>query len=118
MRRPLELPADRFTPLTGSSYSNLFRTGRDQFTPRLWAVEGATGPGALLAQGKLVAAGECVVDVPPKLAAQVRPLDHNHSEKTDTHDARSTAVVASTLAPASSASQSSQASSMDVVLTS
>jgi transposase len=43
---------------------------------------------------QLVAAGEVVVDVPPKLAARVRLLDNNHSDKTDTHDARSTAIVA------------------------
>ena len=42
----------------------------------------------MLAQ-QLVAAGERVVDVPPKLAARVRLLDNNHSDKTDTHDARS-----------------------------
>jgi transposase len=63
------------------------------FTPRLWAVEGATGTGALLAQ-QLVTAGEPVVDVPPKLAARVRLLDNNHSDKTDSHDARSAAIVA------------------------
>ncbi len=32
--------------------------------------------------------------MPPKLAARVRLLDNNHSDKTDTHDARSTAIVA------------------------
>ena len=63
------------------------------FEPRVWAVEGATGTGALLAQ-QLVAAGETVLDVPPKLAARVRLLDNNHSDKTDTHDARSAAIVA------------------------
>ena len=36
-----------------------------RFEPRTWAIEGATGMGALLAQ-QLVAAGEHVVDVPPK----------------------------------------------------
>ncbi len=35
----------------------------EPFTPRMWAVEGATGTGALLAQ-QLVAAGETVLDVP------------------------------------------------------
>jgi transposase len=63
------------------------------FEPRVWAVEGATGTGALLAQ-QLVAVGETVLDVPPKLAARVRLLDNNHSDKTDSHDARSTAIVA------------------------
>jgi hypothetical protein len=36
---------------------------------RAWAVEGAAGLGCLLAQ-QLVAAGEQVLDVPPKLAAR------------------------------------------------
>src|SRR5262249_19617031 len=40
---------------------------------RAWAVEGAAGLGHLLAQ-QLVAAGERVVDVPPKLAARARLL--------------------------------------------
>jgi transposase len=40
---------------------------------RTWAVEGAGGLGHLLAQ-QLVAAGERVLDVPPKLAARVRLL--------------------------------------------
>jgi transposase len=63
------------------------------FMPRVWAVEGATGTGALLAQ-QLVAAGEHVLDVPPTLSARVRLLDSGRSDKTDIHDARSAAVVA------------------------
>src|SRR5690348_754075 len=63
------------------------------FTPRVWAVEGATGVGALLAQ-QLVGAGETVVDVPPALSARVRLLDSGRNDKTDTHDARSAAIVA------------------------
>ena len=43
------------------------------FAERTWAVEGAGGLGYLLAQ-RLVAAGEHVVDVQPKLAARVRLL--------------------------------------------
>src|SRR3954466_9349744 len=35
-----------------------------QYAPRSWAVEGAAGMGALLAQ-QLVAVGEVVLDVPP-----------------------------------------------------
>jgi transposase len=62
------------------------------FNPRLWAVEGATGTGALLAQ-QLVAAGERVVDVPPTLSARARLLDSGRSDKTDSHDARSAAIV-------------------------
>ena len=64
-----------------------------EFTPGCWPSKGQPGTGALLAQ-QLVAVGEAVVDVPPKLAARVRLLDNNHSDKTDTHDARSTAIVA------------------------
>jgi transposase len=63
------------------------------FVPRVWAIEGATGTGALLAQ-QLVAAGEIVLDVPPRLSARVRALDSESSDKTDAHDARSAAVVA------------------------
>jgi transposase len=65
----------------------------EPFTPRLWAVEGATGTGALLAQ-QLVAAGEHVVDVPSTLSARARLLDSGRSDKTDSHDARAAAVVA------------------------
>jgi transposase len=63
------------------------------FAPRVWAIEGATGTGALLAQ-QLVAAGEIVLDVPPRLSARVRALDSESSDKTDAHDARAAAVVA------------------------
>jgi transposase len=65
----------------------------EPFRPRRWAVEGATGPGALLAR-QLVAAGEPVVDVPSTLTARVRLLDRGRSDKTDAHDARAAAVVA------------------------
>jgi transposase len=64
-----------------------------RFTPRVWAVEGATGMGALLAQ-QLVAAGEHVVDVPPKLSSRVRLLERGRIDKTDPNDARSAAIVA------------------------
>jgi hypothetical protein len=60
---------------------------------RTWAVEGARGLGRLLAQ-QLIAAGECVFDVPPKLAARVRLLDIGQINKNDPKDARSVAVAA------------------------
>jgi transposase len=63
------------------------------FEPRVWAIEGAAGVGALLAQ-QLVGAGETVVDVPAALSARVRLLDSGRNDKTDTHDARSAAIVA------------------------
>jgi transposase len=60
---------------------------------RTWAVEGVTGLGYLLAQ-QLVAAGEQVVDVQPKVAARVRLLASGNTSKNDTNDARSVAVAA------------------------
>jgi len=60
---------------------------------RTWAVEGATGLGNLLAQ-QLVAAGERVLDVQPKLAARVRLLEAGNTNKNDPNDARSVAVAA------------------------
>jgi transposase len=63
-----------------------------RFEPRTWAVEGATGMGALLAQ-QLVAAGEHVVDVPAKLSSRVRLLERGRIDKTDPNDARSAAIV-------------------------
>jgi transposase len=59
----------------------------------VWAIEGASGTGALLAQ-QLVGAGETVVDVPAALSARVRLLDAGRNDKTDSHDARSAAIVA------------------------
>src|SRR5687768_5063902 len=64
-----------------------------RFSPRTWAIESATGMGALLAQ-QLVAAGEHVVDVPPKLSSRVRLLERGRIDKTDPNDARSAAIVA------------------------
>jgi transposase len=60
---------------------------------RAWAVEGAAGLGCLLAQ-QLVAAGEQVLDVPPKLAARVRLLQAGDTNKNDPNDAFSVAVAA------------------------
>lgn len=64
-----------------------------EFEPRVWAVEGATGHGALLSQ-QLVGAGQTVLDVPAALSARVRLLDSGRKDKTDAHDARSAAIVA------------------------
>jgi transposase len=60
---------------------------------RTWAVEGASGLGYLLAQ-QLVAAGERVLDIQPKLGAQVRLLATGASTKNDPNDARSVAIAA------------------------
>jgi transposase len=63
------------------------------FPERTWAIENASGLGYLLAQ-QLVAAGERVVDVQPKLAARVRLLATEATNKNDPHDARSVAIAA------------------------
>ena len=65
----------------------------ERFTERTWAVENATGLGYLLAQ-QLVAAGERVLDVQPKLAARVRLLSTESTDKNDPHDALSVAIAA------------------------
>jgi len=60
---------------------------------RTWAVEGAGGLGHLLAQ-QLVAAGERVLDVQPKLAARVRLLEAGDTNRNDPNDALSVAIAA------------------------
>src|SRR5438270_3655028 len=64
------------------------RTHRD----RVWAVEGARGVGAGLAQ-RLVSEGEPVLDVPAKLSARVRALSGGSGRKTDDADAHAVAVA-------------------------
>jgi transposase len=60
---------------------------------RTWAVEGAAGLGRLLAR-QLVAAGEQVLDVQPKLASRVRLLQAGDANKNDPNDALPVAVAA------------------------
>ena len=60
---------------------------------RTWAAEGAAGLGRLLAQ-QLVAAGERVLDVQPKLASRVRLLQAGDTNKNDPNDALPVAVAA------------------------
>jgi transposase len=64
-----------------------------RFPERRWAVENAGGLGRHLAQ-RLSAAGESVVDVPPKLSARVRVLSTGNSRKNDGLDALATALAA------------------------
>jgi transposase len=59
---------------------------------RLWAVEGARGVGAGLAQ-RLVAEGEPVLDVPARLSAWVRALGGGSGRKTDDTDGFAVAVA-------------------------
>ncbi len=59
---------------------------------RVWAVEGCNGIGRHVAT-RLVAAGEQVLDVPPKLSARVRTFATGQGRKTDATDAHSVALV-------------------------
>jgi transposase len=65
----------------------------EEWPERTWAVENAGGLGYLLSQ-QLLAAGERVLDVPPKLAARVRLLATGNINKNDPNDARSVAIAA------------------------
>jgi transposase len=65
-----------------------------RFPQRRWALENAGGLGRHLA-GRLAAAGESVVDVPPKLSARVRVLSTGNARKNDGLDAIATALAAS-----------------------
>jgi transposase len=60
---------------------------------RTWAIEGAGGLGHLL-DWQLLAAGERVLDVQPRLAARVRLLATGAVNKNDPNDARSVAIAA------------------------
>ena len=64
-----------------------------RFPERRWAVENASGLGRHLALR--LAAGESVVDVPPKLSARVRVLSTGNDRKNDGLDALATALAAS-----------------------
>ena len=65
-----------------------------RFPERRWAMENAGGLGRHLA-GRLAAAGESVVDVPPKLSARVRVLSSGNARKNDGLDTLATALAAS-----------------------
>ena len=78
-------------PNSNDGYRDLLHLAR-RWPDRTWAVEGAGGVGAQLAQ-RLVADGEAVLDVPPKLSTRARMFDQGHGRKNDPGDARTVAVV-------------------------
>ena len=75
-----------------AGYQKMLRLAK-WWKQRTWAVEVAGGVGVQLAQ-RLVADGESVVDVPPKLSTRARIFDTGHGRKTDPGAARPIAVVA------------------------
>jgi transposase len=75
-----------------AGYAEMVAAGR-RFDDRIWAVEGCNGIGKHIAH-RLVHEGEIVLDVPPKLSAQVRVFATGNGRKTDPVDAHSVAMVA------------------------
>jgi transposase len=68
------------------------KTYAKQWPDRVWAIEGCQGIGRHLAN-RLLADGEQVVDVPPKLSARARVFATGQGRKTDATDAHSVALV-------------------------
>ncbi len=68
-----------------------------RFPGRIWAIEGCSGIGHHVAV-RLLAAGEEVVDVPPKLSARTRVFATGQGRKTDATDAHSVALVGTRMA--------------------
>jgi hypothetical protein len=72
-----------------------YRSMLDSVAPwpdRVWAIEGCNGIGRHIAH-RLIADGEEVVDVPPKLSARARVFATGQGRKTDDTDAHSIALV-------------------------
>jgi transposase len=87
-----ELVGQETFPATRKGLRALERWAK-RFPERRWAVEGAGGIGRPLAQ-KLLAAGERVIDVPPKLSSRVRVLSTGNARKNDRLDATFIALAA------------------------
>src|SRR5580693_9483796 len=75
-----------------AGYRAMLAAGR-QWRDRRWAIEGCQGIGGHIAS-RLLADGEQVVDVPPKLSARARVFSTGQGRKTDVTDAHSVALVA------------------------
>jgi len=68
-----------------------------QWPQRIWAIEGCQGIGRHIAH-RLLADGEQVVDVPPKLSARARVFATGQGRKTDATDAHCVALVGTRMA--------------------
>jgi len=64
---------------------------------RVWAIEGCNGIGRHVAM-RLIAGGQDVVDVPPKLSARARVFSTGQGRKTDATDAHAVALVGTRMA--------------------
>ena len=77
-------------------YTAMVRFAR-QWPDRVWVIEGCAGIGKHIAN-RLLADGEQVVDVPPKLSARTRVFATGQGRKTDATDAHSVALVGTRMA--------------------
>jgi len=68
-----------------------------RFSDRVWAIEGCNGIGRHVAV-RLLALGEEVVDVPPKLSARARVFSTGQGRKTDATDTHPVALVGTRMA--------------------
>ncbi|MFI6829188.1 IS110 family transposase [Kribbella sp. NPDC050241] len=84
------LGGGRFSTGTAGYRSMLDTVGA--WPNRIWAIEGCNGIGRHIAH-RLIADGEQVVDVPPKLSARARVFATGQGRKTDATDAHSVALV-------------------------
>ena len=90
---PAEEPLGELRVLASAAQAGKLIGWAAAWPERTWAAEGAGGLGHLLAQ-QLIAAGERVLDVQPKLASRVRLLQAGDTNKNDPNDALSVAVAA------------------------
>ena len=75
-----------------AGYRSMLAEAR-RWPERMWAIEGCQGIGRHIAN-RLLAGGEQVVDVSPKLSARMRVFATGQGRKTDATDAHSVAVAA------------------------
>jgi transposase len=94
----IEVMAGDETVLGGGRFATTaegYRAMRDyvaRWPQRVWAVEGCAGIGGHVAS-RLLADGDAVIDVPPKLSARARVFTTGQGRKTDATDAHSVALV-------------------------
>jgi transposase len=94
----IEVMAADETVLGGGRYATdadgfaALRRYAGRFADRVWAIEGCNGIGHHVAV-RLLAVGEEVIDVPPKLSARARVFATGQGRKTDATDAHSVALV-------------------------
>jgi transposase len=68
-----------------------------QWPDRMWAIEGCSGIGRHIAM-RVLADGQDVVDVPPRMSARARLFSTGQGRKTDATDAHSVALVGTRMA--------------------